>query len=317
MKILVTGANGFVGQAMCSRLATEGHVLVGTVRTAMPPFVESCFPVGDLGPDTDWKAALMGCEAIVHLAARVHVMHDDLADPLSGFRKVNVEGTRRLAEQAVASGVRRFVFVSSIKVNGEFTFPGHLFSAEDKPEPVDAYGLSKWEAEQILLTIAARSGLEVVIVRPPLVYGPGVKANFARLMGLIWRGVPLPLGSVKNRRSLVGLDNLVDFLLRCIEHPRAVGQTFMVADGNDLSTPELIRQISAAMGLQPRLIPFPVEVLRFGGRLMGRPDQVERLIGSLQVDINHSCITLDWTPPVSFEVGIRRTVGAFKPNILD
>jgi nucleoside-diphosphate-sugar epimerase len=285
--------------------------LVRAVRTKTQQDAVDYHPVGNIGPDTHWSAALKGCEVIVHLAARVHVMHDDAADPLTAFRTVNVEGTRRLAEQAVASGVRRLVYISSVKVNGEYTQPTSFFSASDKPAPIDAYGLSKWEAEQALHKIAAHTGLEVVILRPPLVYGSGVKANFARLMALVKRGIPLPLAMVNNHRSLVSLDNLTDLCVRCIHHNNAVGQTMMVADGVDLSTPELIRQIAAAMGRPPRLFPVPVSVLRAGGKLLGRANEVDRLVGSLQINIQATRDILGWTPPVPVDIGIRHTVNAF------
>ena len=309
--ILVTGANGFVGRGLCAELAARGRPFRTAVRDLPEPDPQA-FGVGDIHADTDWEAALAGAEAVIHCAARVHVMQDSAADPLTAFRAVNVEGTQRLAEVAATVGVRRLVFLSSIKVNGESTAPGAPFRASDSPRPSDAYAVSKWEAEQALHAVASRTGLEVVLVRPPLVYGPGVRANFERLMRLVARGAPIPLGKVDNRRSMVGLDNLVDLLIRCVDHPAAAGQTFLVSDGRDLSTPEWIRMLAAVIGRPARLLPVPPALLRLGGRLTGRGAEVERLIDSLQLDIESTCETLDWSPPVSVEEGLSRTVAAFR-----
>ena len=281
------------------------------VRVSRDDGPSNAVTVGEIGSSTDWSLALQGARTVIHCAARVHVMQDSAADPLAAFRAVNLEGTRRLAEVAAEVGVRRLVFLSSIKVNGESTAPGSPFRASDPPRPSDAYAVSKWEAEQALHEVASRSGLEVVVVRPPLVYGPGVRANFERLMRWVARGAPIPLGSVDNRRSMVGLDNLVDLLVRCVDHPAAAGQTFLVSDRRDLSTPEWIRMLAAAMGRPARLLPVPPAWLRLGGRLTGRRAEVERLIGSLQLDIEPTCETLDWSPPVSVEEGLSRTVASF------
>jgi UDP-glucose 4-epimerase len=235
-------------------------------------------------------------------------MRETMMDPLEAFRQVNVAGTLNLARQAAEAGVRRFVYVSSIKVNGERSRPGVAFTAEDTPHPEDPYGLSKREAEVGLRALSHETGLEVVIIRPPLVYGPGVNANFLRLMRLVERGIPQPLGAVYNHRSLVSVDNLVDLLVHCLDDPRAAGETFLVSDGEDLSTPRLIREIASAMGRPARLLPVPVSVLRLAGRLSGRSGVVERLCGSLRVDIGKTCERLDWTPPLSVQEGIRRTV---------
>jgi nucleoside-diphosphate-sugar epimerase len=309
--IVVTGGNGFVGRRLCAELAARGRSVRAAVRELREPDPQA-FPVGDIDADTDWDAALAGAEAVIHCAARVHVMRDSANDPLAAFRAVNLEGTRRLAEVAAAAGVRRVVYLSSIKVNGESTVPGSPFRASDTPRPSDAYAVSKWEAEQALYEIAARTGLEVVVVRPPLVYGPGVRANFERLMRLVARGAPIPLGSVDNRRSMVGLDNLVDLLIRCVDHPAAARQTFLVSDRRDLSTPEWIRMLAVAMGRPARLLPVPPALLRLGGRLAGRGAEVGRLIDSLQLDIAPTCETLDWSPPVSIEEGLSRTVASFR-----
>jgi nucleoside-diphosphate-sugar epimerase len=263
----------------------------------------------DIGPDAQWAEALAGCEAVVHLAGRVHMMRDNAPDPLAAYRRVNTQGTLSLARQAAAAGVRRMVFVSSVKVNGEETGPHAAFSETDAPAPADPYGISKAEAESGLQALAAETGLEVVIVRPPLVYGPGVKANFLAMTRFLARGVPLPLGSVtRNRRSLVALDNLVDLMIRCLDHPAAANQVFLVADGEDLSTTELLRRTAMALGVRPRLIPVPVPVLMAGATLLGRRAVARRLLGSLRLDISKARRVLEWVPPVSVDEGLRRTV---------
>jgi nucleoside-diphosphate-sugar epimerase len=239
-------------------------------------------------------------------------MDDTAADPLAAFRAVNVEGTLNLARQAAADGVKRFVFVSSVKVNGEFTPLGHAFTEVDVPYPQDAYGVSKMEAEQGLRQIAADTGIEVVIIRPPLVYGPGVKANFAALMRAVQSGWPLPLGAVRNQRSLVALDNLVDFIVTCITHPQAANQTFLVSDGRDLSTTELVSGMAQAAGVPPRLLPVPVWALQAGAVLLGKGAAVQRLCGNLQVDISKAGNLLGWVPPVSVQVGLMQAVAGTK-----
>lgn len=306
---LVTGANGYVGRELCARAVAQGRQVRACVRstTDVPDHDMSTVAVGDIHEATDWSAALNGCPAVIHLAARVHVMNELASDPLREFRRTNVEGTMHLARQAASAGVRRFVFVSSVKVNGESTTSGHPFTAADAPAAQDAYGISKWEAEQGLRQIAADTGMEVVIVRPPLVYGPGVKANFASLMHAVQRGIPLPLGLVtSNRRSLVALDNLVDLLMTCIQHPAAANQTFLVSDGEDLSTAALIRRMGQAMGKPARLLPVPPALLQLGAAAVGKRSVAQRLLGNLQVDIAHTRTTLGWTPPVSVDEGLRR-----------
>lgn len=258
-------------------------------------------------------AGMSGISTIIHLAARVHVMHDTAADPLAAFREVNVDTTLQLASQAAAAGVRRFVFVSSVKVNGESTAIGRAFAETDAPAPQDAYALSKWEAEQGLRQIAASTGMEVVIIRPPLVYGPGVKANFAALMRAVQRGVPLPLGAVRNLRSLVGLDNLVDFIITCAHHPAAANQTFLVSDGADISTPDLVRAMARAAARPARLLSVPVGVLASLASLLGKRAAVDRLCSSLQLDISKAHELLQWTPPVTLEEGLRRAFAGAKP----
>ena len=322
LRTLVTGATGFVGTALVDRLVGAGRFDVrAAVRhkvSRLPVEVESVV-VGDLTPDTVWQQALAGVETIVHLAARVHVMRDAAADPLAEFRWVNVRGTLNLARQAAAAGVRRFVFLSSVKVNGEGTLTpnsspggrGRVYKESDPPAPQDAYGISKHEAELGLREIAAETGMGVVIIRSPLVYGPGVKANFQALMRAVARGIPLPLGAIHNRRSLVALGNLVDFILTCIEHPAAANETFLVSDGEDLSTTELIRRLARAMGRPARLIPVPTTVLMAGATLLGKRKVAARLCGSLQVDITKTRTRLNWSPPVTVDDALRATARHF------
>lgn len=264
--------------------------------------------IDEISEATDWAEALRGITTVIHLAARVHVMRENAQDPLAEFRKVNVAATAHLARQAAEHGVRRLLFVSSIKVNGEATEGDRCYSESDAPAPIDAYGVSKWEAEQALHRIAAETGLEVVVVRPPLVYGPGVKGNFASMLGVLRRGVPLPLASVDNRRSLVYLGNLVDALLCCATHSAVAGQTYLVSDGEDLSTPGLLRRLGDAMGFPARLWPCPPVLLRAGARLLGRGAQMERLLGSLRVDDKKIRRELGWEPPCSVADGLRATV---------
>ena len=314
MTVLVTGANGFVGAALCATLARKPVRLRVAVRhpVAALPGVEVA-AINSIGPQTLWADALQGCDTVVHLAARAHVMREEAVDPLAAYRSVNTDGTLHLARQAAAAGVRRFVFLSSIKVNGEATTPGHAFRASDTAHPQDPYGTSKWEAEQGLHQIAQDTGMEVVTIRPPLVYGPGVKANFAALLRAVANQLPLPLGAIHNLRSLVGLDNLVDLILTCTTHLAAAQQTFLVSDGEDLSTTELVRCMARAMGQPSRLLPVPAWLLQAGARLMGQGAAAQRLCGHLQVDIQHTRDVLGWTPPVTFNEGLRRTVAAMQP----
>ena len=308
MKLLVTGANGFVGRALVSQLIRRGRTVVGAVRddSRDVPAGARRIRVGDLAADTDWRAAVGGIDVVVHLAARVHVTRDSSADPLGEFRRVNVEGTNRLARQAAAAGVRRFVFLSSVKVNGE----SGIYRESDVPAPNDAYGISKREAELSLTEIAAETRMSVVVIRPPLVYGPGVKANFRALMLAVARGMPLPFGAVDNRRSLVALDNLIDFIIRCAEEPAAANETFLVSDGEDLSTPELIRRLAQAMGRRAWLVPVPARVLTAVAALLNQRDAAQRLLGSLQVDISKARRVLAWAPPITVDEGLRRAAAA-------
>lgn len=310
MNVLITGANGFVGRSACKRAFAAGMGVRGATRQAisLPTGVEAVVVPG-MGCPAGWVTALMGCDAVIHTAARVHVMNDSTSNPLIEFRQVNVDGTLNLARQAATAGVRRFVFVSSIKVNGESTSANHPFTAAGAPTPQDPYGMSKMEAEQGLRQIAADTDMEVVIIRPPLVYGPGVKANFASLMRAVQRGVPLPLASItRNRRSFVALDNLVDLLITCVDHPAAANQTFLVSDGEDLPTADLLRRIGEAMGKPARLFSIPPSLLQLGANVLGKRNVAQRLLGDLQIDISHTRNTLNWTPPISVEEGLRRAV---------
>lgn len=307
---LITGGTGFVGYSVIARLAADGVETLACVRgdmVSMPDGVR-VVPVADLTANTDWRQVLAGVSSVLHCAARVHVMHDTEADPLTAFRAVNVDGTLNLARQASAAGAKRFVFISSVKVNGESTLPGRAFTEADAPNPQDAYGQSKHEAEQGLRQLSADTGMEVVVIRPPLVYGPGVKANFAALMRAVQRGWPLPLGTVHNQRSLVALCNLVDFIVTCITHPQAANQTFLVSDGQDLSTTELVRGMQQAAGVPALLLPVPVWAFQAGTTLLGKGDAVQRLCGSLQVDISKARSLLGWAPPVSVVEGLRRAM---------
>ncbi|OQW88136.1 MAG: hypothetical protein BWK72_10385 [Rhodoferax ferrireducens] len=307
MKILVTGANGLVGTALCRRLREDGFAVRAAVRTKLAnPGAFDVIGVGDINELTDWETALRGVDVVVHLAARVHVMHERAANPLAEFRHINVQGSLQLAQSAYAAGVKRYIYVSSIKVNGESTMPEHAFTELDMPNPQDAYGQSKLEAETGLRLIAASTGLQVVIIRPPLVYGPGVKANFAELMRAVQKCWPLPLGAVHNKRSLVALGNLVDFIITCITHPKAANQTFLISDGQDLSTTELVRCMAHAAGVPARLLPVPVWALEWAGRLLGKGETVQRLTGNLQIDSSKARDLLGWEPKVSVQEGLRR-----------
>lgn len=308
-RILITGASGFLGSRLLAHLARESaHHITAVARTGLAHAFQNVDIrlIRNIDHATDWQSSLSGIDTVIHLAARVHMMRDTSADPLAEFRKVNTEGTLNLARQAAAAGVRRFIFLSSVKVNGETG----LFRESDPENPQDAYAVSKFEAEQGLRAIAAGTGMEVTIIRPPLVYGPGVKANFQALVRAVQRGVPLPLGAIDNRRSLVAIDNLIDLIVTCIDHPSAANETFLVSDGEDLSTPELVRRLARAMGRPARLIPVPPGLLIAGARLAGRRAAAERLISSLQVDITKAARLLNWHPPVTVDEGLARAVGA-------
>lgn len=310
--IAITGANGFVGRTLCERLQAERIAFRPVVRgrgVAMP----GAFRGSDIGPETDWSDALEGCDMVVHLAARVHVMRETAADPLAAFRSVNTHGTQRLARQAAASGVRRLLFVSTVKVLGEDS-GDRAFTEHDPAAPSDPYAISKWEAELALARVAAQTGLNVTVLRPPLVYGPGVGGNFASLASAVRRGFPLPLASIRNRRSLVYVGNLCDAILACVRNPAAGGRTFLVSDGQDLSTPEILGRCARAMGCSAHLLPCPVPLLWFMARLAGRGAAADRLTRSLAVDISALRDTLCWRPPFTLDDAFART---FAPSPAD
>ncbi|WLH34077.1 SDR family oxidoreductase [Pseudomonas sp. FP2196] len=310
-RVLVTGATGFVGEATVFRMlldkvyapvaAVRGESRLSGLCDVVPFDLSACVEL----------PAFVQIDTVVHCAARVHVMSDTAADPLIKFREINVQGTTRLARKAAGSGVRRFVFISSIKVNGEATLPGMPFRADDQPAPVDPYGVSKCEAEERLREIGRETGMEIVIIRPPLVYGPGVKANFLSMMTWLRKGLPLPLGALHNQRSLVALGNLVDLIVTCIAHPAAANQTFLVSDGEDLSTTRLLRRMAAALGTRAFLWPLPQRLLRTASQLLGKGDVAQRLCGSLQVDIDKTRSLLQWSPPISVDRALMVTASHY------
>jgi len=312
--ILVTGATGFIGVLLCKRLLAEGFSVRGTMLASEDPvsLIAGVQPViiEPLGSETSWDVSLTDIDTVIHLAARVHIMDDSSTNPLDEFRKVNVEGTLKLAREAANSGVKRFIFISSIKVNGEETVIPYML--DSPPNPIDPYGISKWEAEQALRKIEAETGLEVVVIRPSLVYGPGVKANFLKMMNIISRGIPLPLASITNRRSLIYVGNLVDALATCATHSAAAGKTYLVSDGEDVSTPELIRRTAKALGVPARLLPFPLQIMRLAGNLTGKRGAVTRLTESLTVDSSRIRNELGWTPPFTMEQGLAETAKWFR-----
>jgi nucleoside-diphosphate-sugar epimerase len=306
--VLVTGAHGFVGSALARHLEASGRPVRRAVREGEGSPDEVA--VGDIGATTDWRKALAGIDVVVHAAARVHQTDPRLARDVGAFRRVNRDGTVRLARQALDAGVRRFVFLSSIKVNGDRTEPGRPFRAGDAPAPADAYGTSKLEAEQALADLA-RQGLEIVVIRPPLVYGPGVKANFRAMLRWIASGRPLPLGSIHhNRRSLIALDNLVDFVATCLDHPHAVGRELLPSDGEDVSTAELLQRAGRALHRPARLVNVPIPLLRLLARGVGRPGWADRLCDSLQVDSSDARTRLGWSAPVPLDDALAETAHA-------
>ena len=314
-RILVTGASGFVGRALCARLLADGFLVRGVVRElsrriSLPQSTE-IVPIGSIGPDTDWTDVISGVDSVIHLAARVHIMQDTSADPLQEFRKVNLYGTERLARQAVQAGVKRFVFMSTIGVNGN-TSGSRAFTESDDYRPHNPYSISKLEAEIGLREISAKTGMKVVVVRAPLVYGPGNPGNFLSLLRIIAKGIPLPLSSVCNLKSFLYVENLAGSLVCCAIHPNATGQTYLVSDGEDVSTPELIRRVAAALGRPARLFPFPPSLMRFAGKLFGKSDAVERLVGSLTIDSSKIHRELGWKPPYTMEQGLKETAEWFK-----
>lgn len=316
MRILVTGASGFVGQSLCASLHKGGYKVIAAARSeniSNNNYVQKI--VNSINGETDWSGTIANVDMVIHLAARVHVMNETASNPLEEFRKVNVSGALNLARQAAKSGVKRFIFVSSVKVNGESTHVGQLFRESDMPNPQDAYGISKYEAEQSLLKIAQETGMQVVIIRPPIVYGPGVKANFAKMIHMVKLGFPLPLGSINNQRSLVYVGNLVDFIMHCITHPHAANQIFMVSDGVDVSTTALLKACAKALGVETKLIPIPQKILEAMLKLVGKNMVAQRLFSNLQVDISKAQQLLGWTPPYTMEEGLLATVSGNVNNL--
>lgn len=313
MRVLVTGANGFVGVAVSDYLATRGHVARRGVRELSGSDSTNAVRLGNIGPDTDWSAALTGVDVVIHLAGRVHVMHESASDPFVEYRRVNVGGTESLVRDAVDAGVRRIVFVSSVKVHGEFTLH-RPFIESDILRPEDAYGRSKLEAERVLFANSERHGIEAVVIRSPLVYGPRVRGNFLRIMKWVSRGWPLPLDDIDNRRSMIYVDNIAQMCVRCVDHPAAAGNVFLVSDGEDLSTTEIVRRLSTAFGRRPRLYALPPLLVRGIGRTMGQR-AIQRLFGSLQVDISKARTLVGWEPSVTIGAGLSRTAAWYRDNV--
>jgi len=313
--VLVTGATGFVGRAVVCQLSTQSDVCVrAAVRRSTTIFSQNIKQVlvGDLLIDTEYADAFASVDVIVHAAARVHVMQDDVADPLAEFRKVNVDGTLNLAKQAAAAGVKRFIFISSIKVNGEGTKLGERYHPNDNVSTQDPYGLSKWEAEQGLFQLSKVIGMEITVIRPPLIYGPGVKANFQKMVTWVNKGVPLPLGAVHNRRSLLALDNLVSFIVCCIDHPKAANEVFLLSDCEDVSTKELLQKVAKALGKRSCLLPVPEGLMRWLASMLGKQELVNRLFCSLEVDSSKACDLLGWKPAVSMDAQLEKM---FEANV--
>ena len=319
-RVLVTGATGFAGRALAARLLASGYRVRCAVRRApIPPARDAdesgnleLAVVGNLESLPDWRPSLEGVDTVIHLAARVHVMRERASDPFSLYRQINRDATLHLAGQAAEQGVSRFIFLSTIKVNGESTMPGRPFTEDDTPAPVGPYAVSKWEAEQGLREIAARGTMAVAIVRPPMIYGPGVKGNFERFMRWADRGVPFPLAGLDNRRSLLGLGNLTDFLVTLVEHPAAGNELFLVCDGEDLSTPDLFRRIAGALDRKPRMVPLPPSLLRAAARVVGKGAVADRLCGSLQISMEKARRLLGWKPPASVNEGIAAAAKCYR-----
>jgi nucleoside-diphosphate-sugar epimerase len=316
-KILITGSTGFVGRALFKNLNSKKNFLVHlSTRTNQEKLFQGAktFNIAEIDFNTNWKDALDGIDCIVHCAARAHMTEKKQTDSLNSYRRINVDGTKNLAKQAAAIGIKRFIFLSSIKVNGEETIASKSFKYNDISQPEDAYGISKWEAEQALLEISKQTGLEVVIIRPPLVYGEGVKGNFLRLLDIVYKQMPLPFAKINNLRSFIGLDNLVDLIICCIDHPKAAGKTFLVSDGEDLSTPDLIIKLSKFMDKSPRLFQVPQLIIQLMGRLLGKSLEIKRLLGSLRVDNSYTCEILEWSPVLSLDESLEKTVRWYLKN---
>lgn len=321
--ILITGATGFVGSRLTNFLSTQFPEMELRLAVRYSPdelpvsgalSTGSIEVVGDINPYTNWTDALVGVDVVIHLAARVHVMKDVALDPLEEYRNANTLATIHLAQEAAKAGVKRFIYLSSIKVNGEETITGQSYSEDSTPAPIDPYGVSKWEAEQGLEKVCEQTGMQFVIIRPPLVYGPGVKANFQKLMGLVTKGIPLPLGAVHNQRSMLALDNLVSFTTLVISSPQAANQCFLLSDGEDVSTTQLLKLLAKGMNKSSWLIPIPAFILRAIAQVLGASSAADRLLGSLQIDSSKARQLLDWHPPLSVEEGIAITAQAYLKN---
>lgn len=313
MKIAITGSTGFIGSALLKKLVENKHDITAILRKPTPESNEQkTIIVPEISSTTKWTEKLMTYDIIIHCAARVHVMKDNSTNPLAEFRNINTFGTLNLAQSAADSGVKRFIFISTIKVSGEYTIPGKSFKSSQTPNPIDNYAISKFEAEQGLLEIGKKTGMEVVIIRPPLVYGPGVKANFQKLMEYVKKTIPLPLGAVNNSRSLVSMDNLIDLIATCVVHPKAANQIFLVSDDHDVSTTQLLKKLANALNKPSLLIPVPRPVFTFFSKLFGKQAIVNRLFESLQVDIEHTKNTLNWQPPISFDKALKKTATFYK-----
>jgi nucleoside-diphosphate-sugar epimerase len=315
MAILITGANGFVGRFLCHELNQKGYLIRAAVRSLnnrLKNFEE--IEVGSIDSTTNWTSALKNIDVVIHLAARVHVMQDNAVNPLEAFRKVNVEGTKCLALAAAKSGVKRFIFLSTVKVNGEKTSKNKPLTEDAPPAPKDDYGLSKHEAERILLEISKDTGMEIVIIRPPLVYGEGVKANFASMLRAVRNRVPMPFGNVKNLRSFVYVGNLISLIVRCVDHPNAANQTFFVSDGCDLSTTQLLQRCADVLDVKPILFSVPQSWIKGVIVFFGRNDLAQRLLGDLQLNISKARILLEWTPSISVIDGLKATVQGLKES---
>jgi len=309
--VLVTGANGFIGRVLCLALRQSGYGVREAVRNAAENRPD-VIAVGNIGHDTHWTAALNGIRVVIHLSARAHILSDSAADPLTEFRAVNVEGTKRLAQQAAECGVQRLIFVSSIGVLGNSTELGEAFSERSIPQPKSLYAIAKWEAEEVLQQLHRETGLEIVVVRPPLVHGPGAPGNMARLLKGVYRGMPLPLANIDNHRSLVGVDNLASFLIRCVDAPAAANETFVISDEQNLSTTELIRLLADALNRPARLFPLPESAARMAARLVGKESMVDQLWGSLLVDSSKAYQHLGWKPPLTAAEGIKKMAQAYR-----
>ena len=316
-KVFVTGASGFIGQSICKFLATSKHIVCGAVRDKISIPNTSTIKylnIGDITLQKNWKNILAGYDCVIHCASRAHVINEIKINSLETYRLINLKSTVELAKQCSIAGVKRMIFLSSIGVLGSNTNNRKPFLYSDKPNPTDNYALSKYEAEQELSKISKETGLEIVVIRPPLVYGPFAPGNLKRLIKIISYGIPLPFSLINNKKSLVGIDNLINLITLCIEHPSAAGKTFLVSDGEDISTPDLISYITSNMGRSARLFSLPIPLLKLSSQIIGRQREIDRLIGSLQVDINYTRKLLNWAPPVSVKEGIRRMIEPLSLN---